>query len=1064
MVTHSRGAAPSDIIGAVADAVGPTGRVRIQLLGAFRVVVGDREVDRDVWPGRRAAELVQLLALAGHRRLQRDQAIEALWPHLTPAAGAANLRKAAHQARRVLGREDAVVLGGGRVALLPAAEVDAERFCRLAETALRSRSPTAAAAAAEACTGELLPDARYAEWAQAPRERVHALHVDVLRLAGQWLRLVEVEPADEQAHQELMREALRSGNRHAAIRWYGRLRTSLERELGLAPGRRSRALYEECVAGLGPVPTAFVGRQVELARAAVALRRAEPGVLVVRGPAGIGKSALCAEVTAMAARSGKCVAGVVAAAGGGPYAPLAAAVDALLRQDRSLLDALPGSTRSVLAGLTPLARPARPPEQGLNRHLVIGAVHRLLTAAAAPAGALLVVDDAHLADDATVEACAQLARTRGRRPLLVVLAYRPEPVRAALAQGVAGLERAGRSVAIDLGPMAREDVEALVTTAAPGKPDDRAVTRIVETAQGNPFLALELVRAGSAGDGTAVPQSVWETVAARFLDLDDATTAMLRRLAVAGSDLDPGGVLALTGLAEPDAFALLDAGLAAGALVVADGCYRFRHELVRRALAEGVPPHHRIAMHRDAARRLAGAGAEPALVARHWLDGGRPDEAAGWLLGAARRAARLGAFADAVRHLDVLLAHDARHPDALCLRAEALDALGDMRAPAAYGLAAEVAGEPAAQEIRSRQALAQIKRGDPPGGLRTLHGLAPVTVEGRLAHALAWAGAAVLGFADPETGTTKAAESRRLALESGDAPSLVIASWAQAAAAHARGELRASLHADLLETAALPELATAVFDGHLCINQRLLYGARPYPDVIAFADSFAAEAERLGAARGRAYAVTLRGEALLLSGRLAEAETDLVEATRLSRASGGAVGESLALQRRAEVALYRGDRREADVLLDEALAVARESHVGFHLLDRIYGTRVASAADPDAASAALDDAESSVRGPLETCPGCRITLAVPGAIAAARAGDLDRAAEYETAAQWLAEVVMRLPGWDAALEEVRGHRAQAAGEPAVPHFAAAAAGFRAAGQPLDEARCSALATGPTRTR
>jgi tetratricopeptide (TPR) repeat protein len=683
-------------------------------------------------------------------------------------------------------------------------------------------------------------------------------------------------------------------------------------------------------------------------------------------------------------------------------------------------------------------------------------------AAATTAGVVLVVDDAHLGDDAAVGACIQLARTRGRRPLLVALAYRPESARAALAQGVAGLEQAGRCIPVDLGPMAREDVEALVTAGAPHRPGDRAMARIVETAQGNPFFALELARAAGAGDALAVPRSVWETVTARFLHLDEATVGMLRRLAVVGTDLDPGGVLAITGMAEPDAFALLDAGLEAGALVVAEGRYRFRHDLVRRALAEQVPPHHRIPMHRDTARRLAGAGAEPALIARHWLDGGRPDEAVGWLLAAARRATRLGAFADALRHLDALLGHDARHPDALCLRAEALDALGDMRAPAAYGLAADVVGEPAAQEIRSKQALAQIKRGDPPGGLRTLQGLAPVTVEGRLAHALAWAGAAVLGFADPETGTAKAAESRRLALESGDAPSLVIASWAQAAAAHARGDLRASVLADLLETATLPELATSVFDGHLCINQRLLYGARPYAEVIAFADAFAAQAERLGAARGHAYAVTLRGEAELLSGRLGQAEADLAAATRLSRASGGAVGESLALQRLAEVALYRGDPRKADVLLDEALAVARESDVGFHLLDRIYGTRIATATDPDAALAALDDAESSVRGPLETCPGCRITLVVPAAIAAARAGDLDRAAEYQTSAEWLAGVVMRLPGWDAALEEIRGHRAQATGGPAAPHFLAAAAGFRAAGQPLDEARCAVLARGPTR--
>jgi DNA-binding SARP family transcriptional activator/tetratricopeptide (TPR) repeat protein len=1041
----------------VAATAEPHERVRIELLGDFRVVVGDREVRGDAWPGRRAAELVQLLALAAHRRLQRDQVIEALWPHLTPEAGAANLRKAAHQARQALGREDAVVLGGGRVVLLPSAEVDVERFSRLAEAALRTRDPAAAERAAEAYTGVLLPDARYEEWAQADRERVQTLHVEVLRLAGRWQRLAEVEPTDEQAHQELMRAAMREGNRHAAIRWYGRLRTSLERELGLAPDRHSRTLYEECVTGLGPATAPFVGRQLELARAAIALRGAEPGALVVRGPAGIGKSTLCGQLAALAAESERLVVSVAAASGDRPYAPLTAAVEDLLRRDGSLLDAVSGATRSVLAGLTPLARPAQPPEQGLNRHMVIGAVHRMLMAAAPAAGALLVVDDAHLADDATTETCAQLARTRGRRPLLVAIAYRPESARAPLAQGVAGLERAGRSVTIDLGPMEREEVEALVTAGAPQRPSDQAMARIVEAAQGNPFFALELARAAGTGDTLAVPRSVWETVTARFLDLDDATAAMLRRLAVAGGDLDPGGVLALTGLAEPDAFALLDAGLEAGALVVAEGRYCFRHDLVRRALTEQVPPHHRVAMHRDTARRLASAGAEPALVARHWLDGGRPDEAVGWLLAAARRAARLGAFADALRHLDTLLEHEPRSAVALCLRAEALDALGDMRAPAAYGLAAQVAGEPAAQEIRSKQALSQIKRGDAPGGLRTLQGLAPVTVEGRLAHALAWAGAAVLGFADPETGTAKAAESRRLALESGDAPSLVIASWAQAAAAHARGDLRTSVLADLLETAALPELATSVFDGHLCINQRLLYGARPYADVIAFADAFAAEAERLGAARGRAYAVTLRGEALLLSGRLDEAEAELGEAIRLSRASGGAVGESLALQRLAEAALYRGDPRAADALLDESLAVARESDVGFHLLDRIYGTRIGAAADPDAALAALDDAEISVRGPLETCPGCRITLVVPGAIAAARAGDLDRAAEYVAAAEWLADVVMRLPAWDAALQEVRGHWALATGEAAGSRFAAAATGFRRAGQPLDEERCNALA-------
>ena len=59
----------------------------------------------------------------------------------------------------------------------------------------------------------------------------------------------------------------------------------------------------------------------------------------------------------------------------------------------------------------------------------------------------------------------------------------------------------------------------------------------------------------------------------------------------------------------------------------------------------------------------------------------------------------------------------------------------------------------------------------------------------------------------------------------------------------------------------------------------------------------------------------------------------------------------------------------------------------------------------------------------------------------------------------LADVVMKLPAWYAARDEVRGHAAAANGQPATTHFAAAATKFRDAGQPLDAARCAELATG-----
>ena len=141
------------------------------------------------------------------------------------------------------------------------------------------------------------------------------------------------------------------------------------------------------------------------------------------------------------------------------------------------------------------------------------------------------------------------------------------------------------------------------------------------------------------------------------------------------------------------------------------------------------------------------------------------------------------------------------------------------------------------------------------------------------------------------------------------------------------------------------------------------------------------------------------------------------------------------------------------------LVEARQTDIGFHLLDRIYGTRInLHADDPAAALHVMEDASVSVRGPLETCPGCRITFAVPAAIAAARAGELALAEKHEAQCAYLANVVMRLPAWYAAHDEVRGHIAAARGTgtdnvEALARFAAAAARFREAGHPIDAERC-----------
>lgn len=1042
------------------------GPVRIEMLGGFRVVLGGVAVDEGDWPGRRSRELVQVLALADGHRLARDQVIERLWPHLGVDAAAASLRKAAHHARRALADPEAVVLRGGRVSLLPSRslETDVELFGQAAAAALDTGDAGACAHAAASYQGDLLPGALYEEWTQEPRRSLRSQLAELLRRGGQWERLVGLEPTEEPAYRELMREALDAGRRHAAIRWYERLELALARELGARPSGESEALYEECTAGIRAGQAELVGRRTELAEAMGALPAARDGggsVILVRGPIGIGKSAFCHEVLARAQADGWRVASVAPAASGPPYGPIATIVEQLLACRPAGLGDLPPRSRAALAALTPAAGPGPPLDAGLTRHKVIAAVRRLLAApdgASPPPATLVHVDDAQLCDDAAAEVLGQLA-SGSPSPFVVLLAFRPRPGGTGLPRALRELAGAGSAVTIDLGALSDGEVAALVSRTASEPPAPDVVEQLAQLAEGSPFLALELARAAAAGAPGSLPRTAREAITARFVDLEAPAVEFLRRLAVAGGDLDLESVLALGGRDEPETFALLDAALAAEALVVVRTRYRFGHELVRQTLMDDLAPHVRLSLHRDAAQRLAAAGAAPELVARHWLDGARPSEAVPWLLAATERAMALGAFTDALGHADRMLDHAPSHLDALRLRAEVLDALGDSRAPAAYAAAADAAGEPEAGELRARLALAQMRASDPAGALRTLERVAPTTTAGLLSQALALSAAAAIGrFADGELAAEKADEAYRLAVSLGDAGAILDATWAHALAAHTNGELPARLRSYLHDTHELPALAIRVFDGQLCVTERLLYGGLPNAEVIAFADGLAAEAERLGAVRGQAFALTVRGEAELLAGRLDDADRDFTAGARLHGRIGAVAGEALSLLGRARVAIYRGEQARAAPLLEEALLMARESDVGHHTLDRIFGTMVSAASDPAAGIRVVREAEAAIRGPAETCPTCRIAFSVPAAIAAAQAGDAGRASRYAHDAEIAVEVMALPPAWGASVAEVRGWLARAAGrrDPAREHFGLAAKAFEGYGQPLDAARCAEL--------
>jgi DNA-binding SARP family transcriptional activator len=244
------------------------------LLGRFAVQVDGQPVPDGAWRHKRAAELVKILALAEPHRLHCEHAMDLLWPDLASGAAAGNLRKAVHFARAALGAASAISRDGTMLELCPGEPVivDALAF----EAAARAGQ----LGALDAYRGELLPEDRYASWAEEPRERLRALYLRLLKTSGLWERVLELDAADEQAHRALMQRAIEAGDRRAAVRQFERLREHLRADLGAGPDRESVALYERAISmeGTGPgLPTAAERTRVLLAQGLVQLNTSELG-------------------------------------------------------------------------------------------------------------------------------------------------------------------------------------------------------------------------------------------------------------------------------------------------------------------------------------------------------------------------------------------------------------------------------------------------------------------------------------------------------------------------------------------------------------------------------------------------------------------------------------------------------------------------------------------------------------------------------------------------------------------------------------------------------------------
>ena len=1031
--------------------------VRIELLGRFDVTVDGVVTGAGTLGRRQASALLKLLALDPAHAVHRERLLDVLWPDDDIDDALPKLHKAAHFARRACEHVDAVVFRGDLVQLFPGSEivVDAERFEALARRALELHDTASARMALTIFRGELLPQDRYEDWAEAARGHLADLHQQLLRLAERWDELVVLDPGDEHAHLEMMRRHLAAGDRHAALRQFERLDRALRQELGVAPSEeakrlRARALADELAA---PVPhdddvVPLPGREQQFVLIDGLLTDAEAGherIVLVSGAPGVGTSTLLSTWRRAAEQRGfRTAAGAAAPAEGSwPYAPITEAITDLCRRNSSLVEHLGAPFREEIERVM-ASMPSAWSGADAHQRLFV-ATAALFRLAATDGGLFLALDDLHDADDASLRLAQHLVRAlHGER---AVLAFGmktghslPGPV---VDLGHRLRTRAG-AVSVELGPLARPAVDAIVRRRLPGA-DSETVTRIAELSGGLPFAVVDLTR-------RAAEDPDWERHAesGALSSIPPATLAALQRFALLGPGFDTDDAVAASGADEAAAYARLDDAIASGMIERTEFGYRFRHELVREAVLAALPAHRIRLVHREIGEQLAAAGASPARVGHHLLESGDSRRAIPYLLDAAEGEAAIGAYRDALALIERVHggALGEERQRLLRVRADLLYAIGDLRAVAAYRESLEQASPAEARLLRARLSRAAYSAGDIETAAAALVGLEatdrPEDAEILLAQAN-------VAFAAGDT------DRARVIAESAQQRVLDLIAL-QSQIAHNRGEWFDRIRSELRATQQSPEATNAMFDGYLCAAEYLLYGPTPYREVIELASGIRETAQQAGALRAVAFARALTGEAALLSGDLALAREELTESAELHHELGSNAGEAHCLQRLAEVELHVGGVAVARRLLDRALPLARWSVIASHLIQRVYGAMVLAAEDDEAASAIIDRAEDTF-GADDYCQFCGIMFAVPAMIALSRMGEPERARHYRD----IAEASSQLwdgTAWQAALDEARAHLAHDGGDPEAARFAhRAAREFEGAGQPLDAARCRALATG-----
>jgi class 3 adenylate cyclase/RecA/RadA recombinase len=459
---------------------------------------------------------------------------------------------------------------------------------------------------------------------------------------------------------------------------------------------------EEAAGEAAPVVaerTPFVGREQEMAELRRHMEQAIVGhgaIVLIRGEPGVGKTRLAQELVAearargMVDRTGRCY----EMEGAPPYIPFIEMIQQTLRLgDPVALRGAFGESAGELARMVPELRRVYddippplelPPEQ--ERLYLFNSVREFVERVSRAVPLLLVLDDLHWADDATLLLMQHIAQQQHEMAVLTVATYRDVELDAArpLAQTLESLLRSRLAHRIALKPLPQAGVEAMLRALTGQPPPPALVDAIYAETEGNPFFVEEvfqhLSERGKLLDAEGrwrpdlqvseldVPEGVRLVISRRLERVSDACRTALTDAAVVGRDFSFELLQALT---ELDADAVLDAvdeaeraNLIIASAEAGEARFSFAHELIRQTLVSGLSLPRRQQLHRRVADAIERAYADApeahaAEIAHHLYQAGAaadPAKATRYLVLAGNQALEGTAFAEALRNYDLAFA------------------------------------------------------------------------------------------------------------------------------------------------------------------------------------------------------------------------------------------------------------------------------------------------------------------------------------------------------------------------------------------------------------------------